>query len=81
MRSWPRCARGTSAAPPSMWSPIEPLPPDHPLWEFDNVVMTPHTAGASQLRGPRNIGRFCENLRRAQTGDGLVGIVDKQLGF
>ena len=54
---------------------------DHPLWEFDNVVMTPHTAGASQLRGPRNIGRFCENLRRAQTGDGLVGIVDKQLGY
>jgi phosphoglycerate dehydrogenase-like enzyme len=62
-------------------APIEPLPPDHPLWQFDNVVMTPHTAGASQLRGPRNIGRFCENLRRAQTGDELVGVVDKQLGY
>jgi phosphoglycerate dehydrogenase-like enzyme len=61
--------------------PIEPLPADHPLWQFDNVVMTPHTAGASQLRGPRNIGRFCENLRRAQSGDGLVGIVDKELGY
>ena len=46
-------------------APIEPLPADHPLWTFDNVVMTPHTAGASQLRGPRNIARFCENLRRA----------------
>jgi len=61
--------------------PIEPLPADHPLWQFDNVVMTPHTAGASQLRGPRNIGRFCENLRRAGTGDDLVGVVDKQLGY
>ena len=62
-------------------TPIEPLPPDHPLWQFDNVVMTPHTAGASQLRGPRNIRRFCENLRRAQTGEVLLGVVDKQLGY
>ena len=62
-------------------APVEPLPADHPLWEFDNVAMTPHTAGASQLRGPRNIARFCENLRRAQQGEAFVGIVDKQAGF
>ena len=62
-------------------APIEPLPADHPLWSFDNVVMTPHTAGASQLRGPRNIARFCENLRRAATGEPLIGVVDKQLGY
>lgn len=62
-------------------APIEPLPADHPLWSFDNVVMTPHTAGASQLRGPRNIARFCENLRRARAGEPLVGLVNKQAGF
>ena len=62
-------------------APEEPLPPDHPLWSFDNVVMTPHTAGASQLRGPRNIARFCENLRLAQAGSPLTGVVDKQAGF
>ena len=62
-------------------APIEPLPADHPLWTFDNVVMTPHTAGASQLRGPRNIARFCENLRRAGRGEPLIGVVDKQLGY
>jgi phosphoglycerate dehydrogenase-like enzyme len=61
--------------------PVEPLPADHPLWTFDNVVMTPHTAGASQLRAPRNIARFCENLRRAGRGDPLVGVVDKHLGY
>ena len=61
--------------------PIEPLPADHPLWGFDNVVMTPHTAGASQLRGPRNIARFCANLRLAQSGKALGGVVDKQAGF
>lgn len=62
-------------------APIEPLPADHPLWSFPNVAMTPHTAGASQHRGPRNIARFCENLRRAQAGEPLVGIVDKRLGY
>jgi phosphoglycerate dehydrogenase-like enzyme len=62
-------------------APIEPLPADHPLWTFDNVVMTPHTAGASQLRGPRNIARFCENLRRAAAGEPLIGVVDKRLGY
>ena len=61
--------------------PDEPLPPDHPLWGFDNVVMTPHTAGASQHRAPRNIARFCENLRRLREGRELEGVVDKQLGY
>ena len=62
-------------------APREPLPADHPLWSFDNVVMTPHTAGASQLRGPRNLARFCENLRRYRAGEDLVGLVDKQAGY
>ncbi len=62
-------------------APLEPLPAEHPLWGFDNVVMTPHTAGASQLRGPRNIARFCDNLRRARRGEPLVGVVNKDTGF
>lgn len=62
-------------------APLEPLPADHALWTFPNVAMTPHTAGASQHRAPRNIERFCENLRRAQRGEPLVGVVDKQLGY
>ena len=28
-------------------TPQEPLPPDHPLWNMDNVIVTPHTAGGS----------------------------------
>jgi len=62
-------------------APLEPLPASHPLWSLPNVVMTPHTAGASQHRGPRNVARFCENLRRAQRGESLVGLVDKRLGY
>lgn len=62
-------------------APIEPLPPDHALWSFDNVVMTPHTAGASQWRAERNVARFCENLERARRREPLLGVVDKRLGY
>jgi phosphoglycerate dehydrogenase-like enzyme len=62
-------------------APVEPLPADHPLWTLENVVMTPHTAGASQLRASRNLDRFCENLGRVRVGEPLVGVVDKQLGY
>ena len=61
--------------------PIEPLPADHPLWQRDDVVMTPHAAGASQLRAPRNIDRFCGNLRRLRTGEPIEGLIDKQAGY
>ncbi len=59
----------------------EPLPSDHRVFEIENIVMTPHTAGASQLRIGRNVDRFCGNMRRFRDGRELVGIVDKQAGF
>ena len=59
----------------------EPLPSDHRVFEVENIVMTPHTAGASQLRAGRNVERFCENLRRYRNQRELVGLVDKQAGF
>ena len=60
---------------------IEPVPPDHPFWDYDNVVMTPHTAGASQLRSRRNIDRFVENIHRWKKERPLLGIYDKQAGY
>lgn len=62
-------------------TPIEPLPPDHPLWEMPNVVITPHTAGASQKRAQRNIERFVENLRRYRLEQPLEGLIDKRKGY
>ncbi|HJN91687.1 MAG TPA: D-2-hydroxyacid dehydrogenase [Dehalococcoidia bacterium] len=59
----------------------EPLPPEDPMWDFPNVVMTPHTAGASQKRAGRNIDRFVGNVRRFRRGQPLIGLVDKELGF
>ena len=62
-------------------APEEPLPADHPLWTTKNVVMTPHTAGASQLRVGRNLDRFCRNLTRYRAGEPLEGAIDKELGY
>ena len=62
-------------------APREPLPPDSRLWSLPNVVMTPHTAGASQFRAPRNIDRFVDNIRRFLAGETLEGVIDKELGY
>ena len=62
-------------------APREPLPPDSKLWALPNVVMTPHTAGASQFRAPRNIDRFVGNIRRFLDDERLAGVIDKELGY
>lgn len=62
-------------------APGEPLPADHPLFTLPNVAMTPHTAGASQLRAQKNVARFVRNLRHAQTGEPFEGVVDKHAGY
>jgi phosphoglycerate dehydrogenase-like enzyme len=62
-------------------TPIEPLPEDHALWTFDNVMITPHTAGASQYRARRNIRRFITNLGHYRSGTPMEGVIDKQKGF
>jgi phosphoglycerate dehydrogenase-like enzyme len=62
-------------------APREPLPQDSPLWQMDNVIITSHTAGASQYTGERALSRFCENLRRWRRGEPLEGLIDKQKGY
>ena len=62
-------------------TPEEPLPPSSRLWSLPNVVMSPHTAGASQFRASRNIDRFVRNLDLFLRGEKLEGLIDKRLGY
>ena len=63
-------------------TPEEPLPQDNPLWRMKNVVITPHTAGASPNRDRRAVEQFCENLRRYIAGERpLIGEIDKGKGY
>ena len=59
----------------------EPLPADHRVFDVENIILTPHTAGASNHRTQRNLDRFCENLRRFRANRDLVGLIDKETGF
>ncbi len=59
----------------------EPLPPDHPLWDLDNCLVTPHTANTWDMAEPLFAGRIRENLERYTAGRPLVGIVDPSLGY
>lgn len=46
----------------------EPLPPDHPLWSFDNVVITPHIASASERTRARMAEMAAENVLAVLAG-------------
>src|SRR5262249_38861342 len=59
----------------------EPLPKGHPLWKFDNVVISPHIAGRSDKDAARMTGTVKENIRRFVDGKPLINVVDKQKGY
>jgi phosphoglycerate dehydrogenase-like enzyme len=59
----------------------EPLPKEHPLWKFDNVIITPHVAGRSDRDQERMMGTVKENVRRFVDGKPLLNVVDKQKGY
>jgi phosphoglycerate dehydrogenase-like enzyme len=59
----------------------EPLPGDHVLWSFPNVVITPHVAARAELTSERGWALFKENLRRFDAGEPLLNVVDKKAGY
>lgn len=61
--------------------PQEPPPPEHPIFDCPNVVMSMHTSGWGPDRQVRLIDLFCENLKRYVSGQDLLNVVDKKLGF
>jgi phosphoglycerate dehydrogenase-like enzyme len=53
---------------------VYPMPPDHPLWRFPNVIFTPHISGSSlspQFR-PRLWEIFSLNVERFARGEPLL---------
>ncbi len=58
---------------------IEPLPKAHPLWQMENVILTPHCAAASPRVPERHLETLLENLRRFVSGQPLLNVVDKKM--
>jgi len=59
----------------------EPLPSSSPLWDFENVLITPHTAGLTEKQWERQYAVVAENLRRYLNRQPLLAIVDQQKGY
>lgn len=59
----------------------EPLPAEHALWDFPNVILTPHVAGYSPRIAERHQGILLENVRRFVAGQPLLNVVDKHAWF
>jgi phosphoglycerate dehydrogenase-like enzyme len=59
----------------------EPLPQDSPLWDLDNLLITPHAAGLTDKLWDRHYDLFSENLRRYLSHQPLRYVVDKQKGY
>lgn len=53
----------------------EPLPPDSPLWNLPNVLITPHDSAAAAGNDARVCEIFLDNLRRWARGEPLVNEV------
>jgi D-3-phosphoglycerate dehydrogenase len=62
----------------------EPLPPNNPIWNFTNVIITPHVAGQFHRRFDNIVDIFIENIKRYKKGEKLINYLTpegKQAGF
>ena len=59
----------------------EPLPRDHELFLYNNVIVTEHVAGLSDQNRFRSNRLIRENIKRFCRGDSLLNIVNKTAGY
>jgi phosphoglycerate dehydrogenase-like enzyme len=59
----------------------EPLPAESPLWDMENVIITPHSATRSDRSADRMAEFVCANLRRYLNGEPLQNVVDPRRGY
>ena len=59
----------------------EPLPEDHPMWQLDNLIITPHTADVLAMVTRLFADRLRVNVTAWLCGAELTGRVDSKLGY
>lgn len=57
----------------------EPLPPDHPFWNHPKVTVTPHIAADTRVPSAARV--IAENVRRGETGEPFLHLVDRKRGY
>jgi phosphoglycerate dehydrogenase-like enzyme len=56
----------------------EPLPPESPLWDVRNVIISPHAAGGRPVDADQLIQRNLQNFLKGAT---MQNVVDRQKGY
>ncbi|MFT4002442.1 MAG: glyoxylate/hydroxypyruvate reductase A [Rhizobium sp.] len=57
----------------------QPLPPGHPLWRHERIIITPYTASVTQ---PQTAARaVADNIKRLRAGLDPIGLVDRRRGY
>ena len=59
----------------------EPLDKESPLWDLDNVIITPHASASVSDYGYQVAKEFAANLRRYIDGEPMRHVVDKEKGY
>lgn len=59
----------------------EPLPPDNPVWDMENAIISPHCSAVFEGWKDASFGPFIENLARWRAGIALTNVVDPRLGY
>jgi phosphoglycerate dehydrogenase-like enzyme len=59
----------------------EPLPPESPLWDMENVILTGHYAGFQPQYDLAALEIALDNLGRYTRGEPLRNLVDKKTGY
>ena len=57
----------------------EPLPPEHRFWSHESVTVSPHVA--SDTHADTAAAVIAENVRRGESGEPLLYLADKSLGY
>ena len=60
---------------------VEPLPPESPLWDLPNVLVTPHSMSTALDENEVLVDLFCDNLRRYLDGQPLLNVFDRGRGY
>jgi phosphoglycerate dehydrogenase-like enzyme len=59
----------------------EPLEASSPLWDLENVILTPHISGANRGYMDKACELFAENLKRFAEHRPLLNLIDPALGY
>jgi len=59
----------------------EPLPPGHPFYSLENVLLSPHCADHTPDWMENAMRFFLQQFERFRKGEPLLNVIDKQLGY